>query len=886
MDNFLHKDFDTLMENDAIGDIFDEDIIANLNSYIQLRKYQKEALQSTKYYFEGYKYSKETNPHLMFNMATGSGKTVIMAALMLYLYKRGYRNFIFFVSSKQIIEKTKANFTEPNSSKYLFRNHIQLDGRRLYVRDIENFDGTSDKDINIRFTTIQKLHDDINSVKENNLTLESMKDMKVVLLADEAHHFNQEAIKEEQSVLFDTWESVVIALFKNNRDNVLLEFTATVPLGNESIAKKYKDKLICKYDLREFRSDRYSKEIKSIEVDKEDFENLMLQAMILSQYRLKLAQKRLKLNIKPVILFKAQRTIDENKKNVEKFRNLLAKLNAGKLRRFRDSAVNNDREKGLFNKIFEFFKKEKITFHDLVDELRIDFSAEKTICTNSLEDKEKQQHILNSLEDKNNLVRAIFTVDKLNEGWDVLNLYDIVRLYNKQNVGGANKGKTPITTIRETQLIGRGARYFPFLLSAAYEKESGVLNEKFKRKFDDSPEHELRVLECFYYHSVYNSRYISELHKELEKEGLIDQTRIERKIILKDDFLSSRTYKSGYVFENEPRELEAQDIKSFASFKIKEIIISSGAMRESNLMEEGYEGGEARHTKTYSLVKDIPDTLYIPRAILKKAISRNSFYKFSNLKKKLVGIQSIEDDFILGEKYLTRIKFNVTSIITEFSHEQLLEICDKALKEIQQKIMDDIPKQVGGNEFHARPISLTFQEEKTIYRDKNGESAKAQSNTTEEGLRFEVREADWYAYNENYGTSEEKTFVKNIEQYIHKLKNKLPDAEIYLLRNELFLYLYNFEDGKRFSPDYVLIINDFQRKKIYYQLMCEPKGEHLIDKDKWKEDFLLGIEKKWLLAKKSQPYFREKSIQLIGLPFFNSAKGDFAEEMEKLIGSL
>ncbi|MDA0062985.1 DEAD/DEAH box helicase family protein [Brachyspira hyodysenteriae] len=31
----------------------------------------------------------------MFNMATGSGKTLIMASLILYLYEKGYRNFLF-----------------------------------------------------------------------------------------------------------------------------------------------------------------------------------------------------------------------------------------------------------------------------------------------------------------------------------------------------------------------------------------------------------------------------------------------------------------------------------------------------------------------------------------------------------------------------------------------------------------------------------------------------------------------------------------------------------------------------------------------------------------------------------------------------------------------
>jgi type III restriction enzyme len=51
---------------------------------------------------------------------------------------------------------------------------------------------------------------------------------------------------------------------------------------------------------------------------------------------------------------------------------------------------------------------------------------------------------------------VIFTVDKLNEGWDVLNLFDIVRLYEGQNTGGSNKGKIGKKTMQFLflQLIG------------------------------------------------------------------------------------------------------------------------------------------------------------------------------------------------------------------------------------------------------------------------------------------------------------------------------------------------------------------------------------------------------------------------------------------------
>ena len=66
---------------------------------------------------------------------------------------------------------------------------------------------------------------------------------------------------------------------------------------------------------------------------------------------------------------------------------------------------------------------------------------------------------VNTLEDKDNPIRAIFAVQKLNEGWDVLNLFDIVRCYEARDSGKNRIGKT---TISEAQLIGRGARYFPF----------------------------------------------------------------------------------------------------------------------------------------------------------------------------------------------------------------------------------------------------------------------------------------------------------------------------------------------------------------------------------------------------------------------------------------
>jgi len=62
------------------------------------------------------------------------------------------------------------------------------------------------------------------------------------------------------------------------------------------------------------------------------------------------------------------------------------------------------------------------------------------------------------------------------------------------------------TTVSEAQLIGRGARYFPFVLPES--------NDRFRRKFDGNMGDELRVLEELHYHSINDFRYIYEIRRK------------------------------------------------------------------------------------------------------------------------------------------------------------------------------------------------------------------------------------------------------------------------------------------------------------------------------------------------------------------------------------
>ncbi len=67
----------------------DDGIAQNLNPKFELREYQKEALGRFDFYFSEYQ-KRQWPAHLLFHMATGSGKTLIMAANILYLYRLGY----------------------------------------------------------------------------------------------------------------------------------------------------------------------------------------------------------------------------------------------------------------------------------------------------------------------------------------------------------------------------------------------------------------------------------------------------------------------------------------------------------------------------------------------------------------------------------------------------------------------------------------------------------------------------------------------------------------------------------------------------------------------------------------------------------------------------
>lgn len=623
----------------------------NLRKKYQERDYQQEAFGRFDYYWNTYKNNQDTLPlQLLFHMATGSGKTLVMAGLIIYLYEKGYRNFLFFVNSNNIIDKTRDNFLNAHSSKYLFSDQLSIDEKKFQIKEAGNFQSSEKDNVNIFFTTIQALHSRINTPKENAVTFEDFEDKKIVLISDEAHHINAETKKRDEISADEkeeliSWEGTVNKIFNSHPQNILLEFTATVDWSVPQIKKKYSDKLIFDYPLKQFRKDGYSKEVKVLQTDRPPAERA-LQAVLLSQYRRKIFEKN-KIPAKPVILFKSK-TIKESQAFFIEFISLIKNLKSGNIQ----NILHSNAEKP-FPEFLNYLKAHHISFENLAEELKEDFSAGKLISVNSKEESVEKQLAVNSLEDDNNQYRAVFAVDKLNEGWDVLNLFDIVRLYNSKEV---QQGKPARTTMAEAQLIGRGARYLPFQISKS--------QPLFKRKYDHDVDNELRVCEELYYHSPYNPPYIHELNNALVQIGI----KAERGEKNKQTPLI-KNKKPGLKTVKEQLQLLIKKKYNFS--------LPTGFSSAENMFE--FTGNEEKKTKKKKFyLTDFGEP------VIRKAINKLEFYQFANLKYYFPSLLSISE-FIRSEKYLRQTIVEIKGLpeqLNNLTAHRKLEACLYVLKEL------------------------------------------------------------------------------------------------------------------------------------------------------------------------------------------------------------
>lgn len=868
------------------------------NLKFKLFDWQEKALINFLTFQEIKEIEQDNNPtHLLFNMATGTGKTLIMACLLLYYYKQGKNKFIFFVNQNNIVGKTEDNLTNPLHNKYLFQDNIVIDEKTVTIKKVDSFSNYDDS-IQILFTTIHGLHNSVYKIKEDSIFLEQLQKDDIIMFGDEAHHLNADTKKKKnqqidlelvtelsekasQDLIEKSWEHTVISKLLNKdkkthsilNNNALLEFTATIP-KNIEVENKYVDKTIYRFDLKDFLKAGYTKEINLVS-SSFDKRKRVLQALLFNWYRNEIALKNNIPNFKPVILFRSK-FIDKEQENnsqedFEFFIDLVKNLKSEDfdfLKNFDEESLFDFTE--LYKKgqsrivdIKRYMKENGLTANHIITYLKGAFVERNCIITNSkkgtktLERTDSEtERLLNSLEDKNNHIRAIFTVQRLTEGWDVLNLYDIVRMYEGQNSGGSNKGKSGGATTSEVQLIGRGVRYNPF----SFEDK-----EKNKRKFDNQLNHELRVLEEFYFHSDNNEKYISELKNELKRQELMpEKDKVLKKYQLKDSFLSERF--NWNIFYNlqlpnpNKRKTTLEDVRQNFEFSFK---IETFKINETTLNLEEKESDTVRFkqgtSENKTLIKKLKDfELHIIRkAINTLAQKDNSILRFDKLKEelKIKSIDEITNDNFLGQ-FLIKLVVQKDLKFEEIENVEKLNALIRFFEKITFELRQ-ISNPFIGSGFEAKPMS----DMEIWYKEKSIEERQINID-----LEKELQENDWYIYNGFSGTSEEAGLIHFLKETMGNFKYEY--EKVFLLRNEEIYKIYDFEKGRGFQPDFLLFLKS-KSQELYYQVFVEPKGDDRISNDdsRWKEQFLNQITQKYGDEKVLES--ENKDYKLIGLPLYN-----------------
>ena len=533
-----------------------------------LRGYQEEAV---KHFIWIYDQDPTKAKHLLFNMSTGAGKTLTMAAVILFLYEKGYRNFIFMVHQLQIIEQAYMNFIDPQFEKYLFnKNGVKINGRSIPVKEIKLFPDSQGNAINFMFFSTALLYNRLTEDKENSLTSQDFADNAVVVIADEAHRLNvdtRKKLKKTEEEDIRNWETAVQSAIYARPDNLLLEFTATVDLENPLIHKKYRDKLIHRYDFLQFNKDGYSKEVGFLYNEETQIEDqkrlLVINAVVMSEYRRLLAEREMNVQVNPIILIKSTK-IAKSEEDRAFFHKVISSLKVSDLDHLKNlssgtqqSLIEEDRNR-FISQMFSWLGSRKsglVSSQDpnglnaFIAEIKMRFREDNSMTYNS--QKKEKADLLPLLDSPRNVIRAIFSVNALNEGWDVLSLYDIIHF----DISESKK-----VSLQDIQLIGRGARLCPYKLPRAYKisQIGGLFDEEhsyefdpFKRKFDNAPHEHGRILETFFYHFVKTGTFLDNLQYALLDEGIVNKSMEKRTIKLKSEFLNSETYKKGFVLVNQ-----------------------------------------------------------------------------------------------------------------------------------------------------------------------------------------------------------------------------------------------------------------------------------------------------------------------------------------------
>jgi type III restriction enzyme len=258
----------------------------------------------------------------------------------------------------------------------------------------------------------------------------------------------------------------------------------------------------------------------------------------------------------------------------------------------------------------------------------------------------------------------------------------------------------------------------------------------------------------------------------------------------------------------------------------------------------------------------------IPFHTIHFALTKNPFFRFDKLIHYFPNLKSMKE-FIENEAYLAGLKITfcgTANRLLEITFDDYLFALQELLQQLESEIKGN-SSEYEGSDYVQEYIHKVFKD-KPVRINKYDERANGQ-----EAL---VANEPWYAYNANYGTSEEKKFVELFAKRFEKLNQKFDN--IYLLRNERELKIYD-KLGRAFEPDFVLFCKQKESEQLTFQVFIEPKGNGFIANDKWKEDFLKEIQH----LKKTIQIHTDKYL-ITAVPFYNfENENEFEQEFNNTL---
>jgi superfamily II DNA or RNA helicase len=449
--------------------------------------------------------SNKKAPYIGFEMATGSGKTMLMGATVFYLNKLfGIKNFLIVTpSSTEIYKKTIRNFQKgthetvwddnvPFNFNLVTGDNYQ-DQKDLFAKDTDanififNIDkfGTNAKKTKVPWESSEWKDSADNTIS----LLEFLSQNELIIITDEAHHAQSTKAKQ------------VINAFK---PKAVIEFTATAVETEKSFTKKNQT-IVYKYDIKRFLDDKFGKKVRVLalpgdehkskgkKTEISDIEKYKLQTFFLVHL---LKKKALNTDVKcrdmkAVGFVKVKNEIAFSEKIEEYIKNKVS-TETEHLQVILEKAKAEDTE--TTNLILDMFEQD---YNSNISALQTDI--DKVAKTSILLHSKSDNLVMKQFDDiQKNEVEVVIFIDMLNEGIDMPNIYTMVVINDNPS-----DFKTSVK-----QIVGRGVR----------------LN-KFEREYDEVEDNDLLTHVEKLHIICDKGASFEEVVLEIQKEfGLTDKT--------------------------------------------------------------------------------------------------------------------------------------------------------------------------------------------------------------------------------------------------------------------------------------------------------------------------------------------------------------------------